>query len=118
VAPADRAIAVPMHGRPGRAAGRIGTIIPAQDIGRNFVICSGLPSWLRAFLLLPDRLPEGWTMIMSDNALLLLAGGMALATLIALFAGMVGPVAWDDDTAREGVLLAAGKAADWLPVVR
>ncbi len=52
-------------------------------------------------------------MTINDNALLLLAGGLAVATVIALVASLMGPVGWEDETLWQGVALAAHEMPDW-----
>jgi hypothetical protein len=53
----------------------------------------------------------------NDTGLVLLACLLAVATLIALVAGMVGTVTWEDEGALRAVALAAGEAPDWPPVI-
>jgi hypothetical protein len=53
----------------------------------------------------------------NDTGLVLLACLLAVATLIALVAGMVGTVTWEDESALRAVALAAGEAPDWPPVI-
>ena len=52
-------------------------------------------------------------MTINDNALLLLAGGLAVATVLALVASLMGPVGWEDETLWQGVALAAHEIPDW-----
>ena len=52
-------------------------------------------------------------MTITDNALLLLAGGLAIATLIAIVANLVGAVPWEDESLRQGVAFAAQDMAEW-----
>jgi hypothetical protein len=54
-------------------------------------------------------------MTLNDNALLLLAGGLAVATVIALVANLVGMAGWEDESLRQGVAFAAQDMADWSP---
>jgi hypothetical protein len=52
-------------------------------------------------------------MTINDNALLLLAGGMAVATVIALVANLVGSAGWEDESLRQGIAFAAQDMAEW-----
>jgi hypothetical protein len=61
---------------------------------------------------------EAGPMITNDTTLLLLAGALAAASLLALAAGLAGPVAWEDEGTLRALAFAAGEATEWPPTIR